>query len=100
MGALLGSQAIDVEPRKQKPRTTLLWQHARCCLPPCSSIPGARLCQRPGSASLAGFLALAADFLAPSLRDLSPFQGWQLRTFKLHSQFLEKNEIMDLKILP
>lgn len=50
--------------------------------------------------SLAGFLTLAADFLAPSLRDLSSFQGWQLHTFQLHSQFLEKNEIMDLKILP
>lgn len=85
---------------KQNPLTTLLLQFALSCLSLCFIIPASfALCQLPSSASLVGLFVLAINFLAPSLRDLSSFQGWKLLTFKLHSQFLEKNEIIDLKVL-
>jgi hypothetical protein len=38
---------------------------------------------------------LAANFLAPFLRDSFSLQGWSLLIFKL--QFLEKNVIIDVR---
>ena len=93
------SQAIYAEPCKQRALTTLLWQFAACCLPlyPCPHPCCTWLCQPSSPASLAAFLILAAHLLAPSLR--APFQVWKLLTFKLDNEFLEKNEIINLKIL-